>query len=53
MTRGEYCKLKEVKCFDIDLSVPLDNGFKELIDWICSLDDETIDKLEKEDEFII
>lgn len=49
MTRGEYCALKKVKSFDIDLSLPLDSGFKELIDWICGLNKETIDSPDKED----
>ena len=49
MTRGEYCKIKGVRCFDVDLSAPLDNGFKELIDWICGLNNEIIDSLDEED----
>jgi hypothetical protein len=52
MTRGEYCKSKNVKCFDVDLSVPLDKGFKELIDWICSIDKEIVESLDDEEDFI-
>lgn len=52
MTRGEYCKAKGGKCFDVDLSLPLDAGFKELIDWICGLSKDALDSLEDEEDFI-